>query len=102
MATSVPLTDEERAAVDGGHAALDHLLKPPGRHADAGRTHAMRIGSPTNATLLPVIDGRARCKQPRLAIHTATGVGWAVPLPGANPAGVWLALSMASPGRRRA
>jgi integrase len=58
MLTSIPLTDDERAAVDDGRAALDSLL---GRLADvptpAGAT-PRQIGIPPSATLLPIVDVR--------------------------------------------
>lgn len=56
MLASIPLTEDERAAVDDGHAALDQLLE---RLADiptpAGPT-PRQIGAPSQATLLPVIE----------------------------------------------
>jgi integrase len=55
MLASIPLTDDERAAVDDGHAALDTLL---GRLTDvptpAGPT-PREIGVPPTATLLPIV-----------------------------------------------
>ena len=55
---SIPLTDDERAAVDDGQAALDRLL---GRLADiptpAGPA-PRQVGVPETVTLLPVIDVR--------------------------------------------
>jgi hypothetical protein len=55
---TVPLTDDERAAVDDGHEALDKLL---GQLADvptpAGPT-PRQIAVPAAATLLPIIDVR--------------------------------------------
>jgi integrase len=58
MLASIPLTDDERAAVEEGQAALDSLL---GRLADmptpAGAT-PRQIGLPATATLLPIIDVR--------------------------------------------
>lgn len=58
MLTSIPLTDEERAAVDDGQAALDSLL---GRLADiptpAGAT-PRQLGASPAPTLLPVIQVR--------------------------------------------
>jgi integrase len=58
MLVSVPLTDDERAAVDDGQEALSQLLK---RLADvptpAGSTPA-QIGLPQSATLLPIADVR--------------------------------------------
>jgi hypothetical protein len=54
MLAAVPLTDDERAAVDDGQAALDKLL---GQLADtptpAGPT-PRQIGVPPTATLLPI------------------------------------------------
>jgi hypothetical protein len=56
MLASVPLTDDERAAVDEGQVALDQLLE---RLVDvptpAGAT-PREIGAPTTATLLPIIS----------------------------------------------
>ncbi|MGH3408748.1 MAG: hypothetical protein ACRDRJ_40570 [Streptosporangiaceae bacterium] len=58
MLASIPLTDDERAAVDDGQAALNSLL---GRLADvptpAGAT-PRQIGIPQSATLLPIIEVR--------------------------------------------
>ncbi|MFF3159216.1 tyrosine-type recombinase/integrase [Streptomyces sp. NPDC057910] len=55
MLASVPLSDEERAAVDDGQAALDQLLE---RLVDvptpAGAT-PRQIGVPATATLLPIV-----------------------------------------------
>jgi integrase len=55
MLASIPLTDDERAAVDDGQAALDSLL---GRLADiptpSGAT-PREIGVPSGATQLPII-----------------------------------------------
>lgn len=56
MLTSIPLTDDERAAVDDGHAALDSLL---GRLADtptpAGAT-PRQLGTSPAPTFLPIIE----------------------------------------------
>ncbi len=56
MLANIPLTDDERAAVDDGQAALDQLLE---RLTDvptpAGPT-PRQIGIPATATLLPIID----------------------------------------------
>ena len=65
MLASIPLTDDERAAVDDGQAALDSLL---GKLADvptpAGAT-PRQIALPPGATLLPIIDVRqAKSGQP--------------------------------------
>jgi integrase len=65
MLASIPLTDDERAAVDDGQAALDSLLS---RLADvptpAGAT-PRQLALPATATLLPIIDVRqAKTGQP--------------------------------------
>jgi hypothetical protein len=56
MLAAIPLTHNERAAVDDGQAALDQLLE---RLTDvptpAGPT-PRQIGVPAQATLLPVIE----------------------------------------------
>jgi hypothetical protein len=58
MFASVPLTDDERAAVEDGQAALDALLS---RLADvpapAGPT-PRQTGISPSATLLPIVDVR--------------------------------------------
>ncbi|WP_203634272.1 hypothetical protein [Streptomyces sp. SID10815] len=58
MAVSIPLTDDEQAAVEDGQAALDRLLD---RLADtptpAGPT-PRELDTPATARLLPVVDGR--------------------------------------------
>ncbi|MFK0113861.1 hypothetical protein [Streptomyces sp. NPDC091217] len=63
MLANILLTDDERAAVDDGQAALDQLLE---RLADvpapAGPT-PRQIGTPATATLLPVVDVTARPRQ---------------------------------------
>ena len=60
MLASIPLTDEERAAVDDGKDALDSLLGPASADipTPAG-AHATRARRLTPApTLLPIIDVR--------------------------------------------
>jgi hypothetical protein len=56
MIASIPLTDDERAAVDDGQAALDRLLE---RLADvptpSGAT-PRQISIPAQAKLLPILD----------------------------------------------
>jgi hypothetical protein len=56
MIASIPLTDDERAAVDDGQAALDQLLE---RLADvptpSGAT-PRQISIPAQAALLPILD----------------------------------------------
>ena len=61
MRATIPLSDEERDAVDDGHAALDALLD---RLADvptpAGPT-PHQIGARPTPTMLPIAEIR-RCK----------------------------------------
>ncbi len=56
MLTAIPLTDDERVAVDDGQAALDKLLD---RLADvptpAGPT-PRQLGVPQSATMLPIVE----------------------------------------------
>jgi hypothetical protein len=58
MLASIPLTDDERAAIDDGQAALDSLL---GRLADiptpSGAT-PRQIGVPPGATQLPIVTAQ--------------------------------------------
>jgi hypothetical protein len=67
MLAAVPLTDDERAAVDDGHTALDQLLQ---RLADtptpAGPT-PREISTPATATVLPIIDVRQGPPHPTTA-----------------------------------
>ncbi|MFE9428363.1 hypothetical protein ACFYNO_36045 [Kitasatospora sp. NPDC006697] len=63
MLVGIPLTDDERAAVDDGQAALDRLL---GRLTDvptpAGPT-PRQISLPAGATLLPLIGLADRSRE---------------------------------------
>ncbi|WP_046469453.1 hypothetical protein [Allosalinactinospora lopnorensis] len=56
MLASIPLSDDERAAVDEGQSALDKLLD---RLVDvptpSGQT-PRELVAPTSATLLPIVD----------------------------------------------
>jgi integrase len=55
MLASIPLTDDERAAVDDGHTALDALLdRLTNVPTPAGPTPC-EIGLPPTATLLPIV-----------------------------------------------
>jgi hypothetical protein len=55
MLANIPLTDDERAAVDDGQAALDKLLgRLVGVPTPAGST-PRQIGVPTTATLVPLL-----------------------------------------------
>ncbi|MFF1482243.1 tyrosine-type recombinase/integrase [Streptomyces sp. NPDC058301] len=63
MLVAIPLTDDERAAVDDGQAALDQLLE---RLTDtptpAGPT-PRQIGVPATSTLLPIVNVTARPRE---------------------------------------
>jgi integrase len=60
MLATIPLTDDERAAVDDGHTAvtalLDRLTDVP---TPAGPT-PREIGAPTTVTMLPIVEVRHR------------------------------------------
>jgi hypothetical protein len=56
MLASVPLTDDERAAVDDGQAALDKLLNQLADVPTPAGPTPRQIGVPAAATLLPVIS----------------------------------------------
>ncbi|MFB7337786.1 tyrosine-type recombinase/integrase [Streptomyces adustus] len=63
MLANIPLTDDERAAVDDGQAALDQLLE---RLSDVPTTAGptpRQIGTPATATLLPIVDVTTRPRQ---------------------------------------
>jgi hypothetical protein len=55
MLASVPLSDEERAAVDDGQAALDQLLERLIDVPTPAGTTPRDIGVPATATLLPIV-----------------------------------------------
>ena len=55
MLASVPLTDDERAAVDDGQAALDQLLERLVDVPTPAGTTPREIGVPSTATLLPIL-----------------------------------------------
>jgi hypothetical protein len=54
MLASVPLTDDEQAAVDEGQSALDRLLERLTDVATPDGTTPREIGIPATATLLPI------------------------------------------------
>ncbi|WP_293988521.1 hypothetical protein [Streptomyces sp.] len=63
MLANIPLTDDERAAVDDGQAALGQLLERlTDVPAPAGPT-PRQIGTPATATLLPIVDVTRRPRQ---------------------------------------
>ncbi|MCQ8193736.1 hypothetical protein [Streptomyces rugosispiralis] len=55
MLASVPLSDEERAAVDDGQSALDQLLERLVDIPTPTGTTPREIGVPATATLLPIV-----------------------------------------------
>jgi len=67
MLATIPLTDDERAAVDDGHAALDKLLDRLGDvPTPAGPTpHQISNHSPATATQLPIVNITQRPIQDR-------------------------------------
>jgi integrase len=56
MLTSIPLSDDERAAVDDGQAALDSLLSRLTDVPTPSGSTPREIGIPPTATLLPIIE----------------------------------------------
>jgi integrase len=56
MLTSIPLTDDERAAVDDGHNALDSLLSRLTDVPTPSGPTPREIGIPATATLLPIAE----------------------------------------------
>ncbi|WP_069816363.1 hypothetical protein [Streptomyces sp. TP-A0874] len=56
MLATIPLTDDERAAVDDGQAALDQLLERLTDVPTPGGPTPRQIGIPAQATVLPVIE----------------------------------------------
>jgi len=55
MLASIPLTDEERAAVDDGQVALDRLLEQLADTPTPAGPTPRQIGIPATATMLPII-----------------------------------------------
>jgi hypothetical protein len=58
MFASIPLTDDERAAVDDGRAALDQLLERLTDVPTPAVPTPRQIGVPATATMLPIVDVR--------------------------------------------
>ena len=54
MLTTIPLTDDERAAVDDGQLALEHLIKQLTDMPTPAGVTPQQIGIPPTATLLPL------------------------------------------------
>ncbi|MCT9109064.1 hypothetical protein N4G69_26205 [Streptomyces mirabilis] len=65
MPANIPLTDDERAAVDDGQTALDKLLQRLANVPTPAGPTPSQIGAPATATLLPVIDVTARTRSCR-------------------------------------
>lgn len=55
MLASIPLTDDEQAAVEDGQAALDQLINRLADIPTPAGTTPRQIGAPATATLLPII-----------------------------------------------
>jgi len=55
MLANIPLTEDERAAVDDGHTALDQLLQRLVDIPTPAGTTSREIGIPPTATLLPIV-----------------------------------------------
>lgn len=55
MLTEIPLSDDERAAVDDGQSALDNLLERLIDVPTPTGTPPREIGVPATATLLPIV-----------------------------------------------
>ena len=53
MLVEIPLTDDERAAVEGDQTAVDRLLDRAGRHADTGRPDTPRDRRGQDRSLTP-------------------------------------------------
>jgi hypothetical protein len=56
MLASIPLTDDEQAAVHDGQAALDQLLERLADMPTPAGPSPRQLGAPTTATLLPIVD----------------------------------------------
>ena len=56
MQTTIPLTEDEQAAVEDGHAALDKLLQRLADVPTPAGTTPRQIGIPATTTLLPIIS----------------------------------------------
>ncbi|WP_282204175.1 site-specific integrase [Kitasatospora fiedleri] len=63
MLVAIPLTDDERAAVDDGQAALDQLLERLANAPTPAGPTPRQIGVPATATLLPVVNVTARPRE---------------------------------------
>jgi len=60
MPTAIPLTDDERAAVEDGQTALDQLLEQLADIPTPSGPTPRHTGIPAEATLLPIIEVKRR------------------------------------------
>ncbi|MFJ8600349.1 hypothetical protein ACIREM_16820 [Streptomyces shenzhenensis] len=58
MLASIPLTEDERAAVDDGQTAIDALLDRLTDIATPAGPTPRELGLPTTVTLLPIVEAR--------------------------------------------
>jgi hypothetical protein len=58
MTATIPLTDDERAAVDDGRAAIDRLLAKLGDTPTPAGPTPRQIATPSTGRVLPVIAVR--------------------------------------------
>jgi integrase len=58
MRASIPLTDDERAALDDGHTAVTALLDRLADVPTPAGTTPRELGTPTTATMLPIVQIR--------------------------------------------
>jgi hypothetical protein len=58
MLAAIPLTDDEKAAVDDGRAALDKLLEQLADVPTPAGPTPRQLGAPPTATFLPIVDVR--------------------------------------------
>ncbi len=63
MLAAIPLTDDERAAVDDGQAAIDSLLARLANVPTPAGATPRQIGIPPAVTLLPIIEVSQRKSQ---------------------------------------
>ncbi|WP_392666979.1 hypothetical protein [Streptomyces sp. LN785] len=63
MLANIPLTDDERAAVDDGRTALDQLLERLTDVPTPTGSTPRQIGGPATATLLPIVNVTTRRRE---------------------------------------
>lgn len=62
MLASIPLTDDERAAVDDGQAAVDALINRLADIPTPADPTPRDLGLPATATMLPIVEVRGGSK----------------------------------------